>query len=113
MQFTSFRFEKKKICNELFFLFDGRFYHQTDGLGTGLPLGPAFANIFLCFHETIKFGWKIALSILNQFCMKNTKNRRLYFLLLKEKNICFSSRKPFYITFLILYILVFRYSILF
>ena len=34
-----------------FFLFNGKFYKQTDGLGMGQPLSPTFANIFLCFHE--------------------------------------------------------------
>ena len=31
-----------------FFIFDGKFYQQTEGLGLGLPLGPTFANIFMC-----------------------------------------------------------------
>ena len=35
-----------------FFIFDGRFFEQIEGLGMGLPLGPTFANIFLCYHET-------------------------------------------------------------
>ena len=34
-----------------FFLFNGKFYKQTDGLGMGQPLSPTFENIFLCFHE--------------------------------------------------------------
>ena len=34
-----------------FFLFNNNLYKQTDGVGMGLPLGPTFANIFLCFHE--------------------------------------------------------------
>ena len=34
-----------------FFIFAGKFYRQIDGLGMGLPLGPTFANIFMCFHE--------------------------------------------------------------
>ena len=34
-----------------FFLFNNKLYKQTDGVGMGLPLGPTFANIFLCFHE--------------------------------------------------------------
>ena len=34
-----------------FFLFNGDLYKQTDGVGMGLPLGPTFANIFLCYHE--------------------------------------------------------------
>ena len=35
-----------------FFLFDGHYYQQTEGLGMGIPLGPTFANIFMCHHET-------------------------------------------------------------
>ena len=34
-----------------FFLFNGKFYKQTDGLGMGQPLSPTFANIVLCFYE--------------------------------------------------------------
>ena len=34
-----------------FFIFNSSFYRQLDGLGMGLPLGPTFANIFLCTHE--------------------------------------------------------------
>ena len=34
-----------------FFLFNNKFYRQIEGLGMGLPLGPTFANIFMCYHE--------------------------------------------------------------
>ena len=34
-----------------YFLFDSELYKQKDGVGMGLPLGPTFANIFLCYHE--------------------------------------------------------------
>ena len=33
------------------FVFNGRYYEQTEGLGMGLPLGPTFANIFMSYHE--------------------------------------------------------------
>jgi len=36
-----------------FFCFNGKFYKQIEGLGMGLPLGPTFANIFMCFNEKI------------------------------------------------------------
>ena len=36
-----------------FFIFDGKLYKQTEGLGMGLPLAPTFANIFLTHHERI------------------------------------------------------------
>ena len=36
-----------------FFMFDSKYYKQLDGLGMGLPLGPTFANIFLCFKEKV------------------------------------------------------------
>ena len=32
-------------------LFDGKYYSQIDGVAMGSPLGPTFANIFLCHHE--------------------------------------------------------------
>ena len=36
-----------------FFLFNGRLYKQIEGLGMGLPLGPTFANIFMCAKEEL------------------------------------------------------------
>ena len=35
------------------FIFNGSLYKQVDGLGMGLPLGPTFANIFMCFQEKL------------------------------------------------------------
>ena len=34
-----------------YFIFNDKFYRQIEGVGMGLPLGPTFANIFMCFHE--------------------------------------------------------------
>ena len=34
-----------------FFMFNGNYFAQTDGVAMGSPLGPTFANIFLCHHE--------------------------------------------------------------
>ena len=34
-----------------YFIFDGDFYLQHDGVGMGLPLGPTFANVFMAYHE--------------------------------------------------------------
>ena len=34
-------------------LFVQEFYKQHDGVATGFPLGPALANVFLCYHEKI------------------------------------------------------------
>ena len=36
-----------------FFLFNGKFYVQDDGVAMGSPIAPAFANIFLCHWEEI------------------------------------------------------------
>ena len=36
-----------------FFIFDNNYYQQTEGMGMGSPLGPTFANIFMCHFETI------------------------------------------------------------
>ena len=42
------------ICmSESLVLSDGEYYKQTDGVAMGSPLGPTFANIFLCFYEQI------------------------------------------------------------
>ena len=34
-----------------FFLFNGHYYVQTDGVSMGSPLGPTLANVFLCHWE--------------------------------------------------------------
>ena len=34
-----------------FFIFDGKYYTQIDGVATGSPLGPTLANAFLCHSE--------------------------------------------------------------
>ena len=36
---------------ESFILFNGSYYQQIDGVAMGSPLGPKFANIFLCYYE--------------------------------------------------------------
>ena len=36
-----------------FFVFNSKLYKQLDGVGMGLPLGPSFANIFMCHHERV------------------------------------------------------------
>ena len=38
---------------ESFFIFNGNFYKQIDGVAMGSPLGPTLANAFLCYHEKI------------------------------------------------------------
>ena len=38
---------------ESFILFDNKYYRQHDGVAMVSPLGPNFANIFLCVHEII------------------------------------------------------------
>ena len=32
------------------FYFDGTYFRQIDGVAMGSPLGPALANVSLCFH---------------------------------------------------------------
>ena len=46
------QFLEMSVLNS-FFLFNGILYRQKEGLGMGLPLGPTFANIFMCFHESV------------------------------------------------------------
>ena len=49
------REELKKLlsfaAHESFFLFDGEYYTQIDGVAMGSPLGPTLANAFLCHYE--------------------------------------------------------------
>lgn len=35
-----------------YFVFNDKFYFQCEGVGMGLPLGPTFANAFMCYHES-------------------------------------------------------------
>ena len=46
------QFLEMSVLNS-FFLFDDILYRQKEGLGMGLPLGPTFANMFMCFHENV------------------------------------------------------------
>ena len=41
------------VLNFFFFLFNSRLFRQIDGVGMGLPLGPSFANILMCFYKKI------------------------------------------------------------
>ena len=51
--------KKKKQVHEMLsltlkesiILFDNKYYSQLDGVAMGSPLGPTFANTFLCYHE--------------------------------------------------------------
>ncbi|XP_050508938.1 uncharacterized protein LOC126886134 [Diabrotica virgifera virgifera] len=38
-------------AKECLFSFEGKVYRQIDGVAMGSPLGPVFANSFLCHHE--------------------------------------------------------------
>ena len=39
--------------SESFFVFNGKFYTQIDGVAMGSPLGPTLANAFLCHYEKL------------------------------------------------------------
>ena len=50
---SSFYSLLKIIMFESFFIFDGKFYEQCDGVAMGSPLGPALAIVFMCYFENI------------------------------------------------------------
>ena len=50
---SSFYSLLKIIMFESFFIFDGKFYEQCDGVAMGSPLGPTLANVFMCHFENI------------------------------------------------------------
>ena len=54
MNFTKSLFKEllSLAVKSTFFAFNGLYYEQSEGLGMGLPLGPTFSNIFMCYHET-------------------------------------------------------------
>ena len=37
--------------NDFFFIFDGKYYTQTDGVAMGSPLGPTLVDTILCHFE--------------------------------------------------------------
>ena len=49
----SFREMLTVTMTESFILFDNEYFEQHDGVAMGSPLGPTFANIFLCVHEIL------------------------------------------------------------
>ena len=49
----SFRELLTRTLSESLILFDQEFYKRHDGVAVGSPLGPTFANVFLCYHEKI------------------------------------------------------------
>jgi hypothetical protein len=51
MDRLSFNKLLKLSVEDSIFLFDGELYSQIDGMAMGSPLGPAFANSFLCYYE--------------------------------------------------------------
>ena len=53
--FTLKTFQKllEHAVHNSFFIFNGKYYQQTEGMGMGSPLGPSFANVFMCHHESI------------------------------------------------------------
>ena len=48
---TDFKALLEIATKESCFIFDGKYYSQTDGVAMGNPLGPTMANIFMCHFE--------------------------------------------------------------
>ena len=43
-----------EICvKDVLFIFNDELYKQIDGVAMGSPLGPIFANLFLCYYEKL------------------------------------------------------------
>ena len=68
-----------------FFLFNNQIYEQLDGVAMGSPLGPSFANIFLCYLEATSMFQSPSTPILYRryvddiFCIFNTNDDALSF----------------------------------
>ena len=52
LNLASFKKLLSLAVQNTFFIFNSCYYSQIDGVGMGLPLGPTFANVFLCKHES-------------------------------------------------------------
>ena len=50
---TYFRALLELAVMNSYFIFNEKFYRQKEGVGMGLPLGPTFANIFMCHYEKL------------------------------------------------------------
>ena len=50
---TQFKTLLQFATKNSFFIFNDKFYIQTDGIAMGSPLGPTLANVFLCHWEEI------------------------------------------------------------
>ena len=47
----SFRSLLELATLDSFYIFDGKYYRQKDGVAMGFPLGPTLANVFLCHFK--------------------------------------------------------------
>ena len=50
---NSFRRLLELAVMDNYFIFNNKIYKQTDGMAMGSPLGPTFANIFMCHLEKL------------------------------------------------------------
>ena len=73
----SFRELLTRTMSESFILFNQQLYKQHDGVAMDSPLGPTFANVFLCYHE--KIGFKIVLLNLNLLSIEDMLMIHSYF----------------------------------
>ena len=99
----------KRHCKELLtlatksscFLFNQQYYRQLDGVAMGSPLGPTFANLFLCHHETTwlndcphqfkpVYYWRYVDDLVMLFKNKDHVLKFFRYLNSKHKNIQFS-----------------------
>ena len=52
---SSFYSLLKITMSETYFILDGKFYEQCDGVAMFSSLGPTLANVFMCYFENIWF----------------------------------------------------------
>ena len=95
-QFTNLLTMTVKNCH---FLFDGKLYHQKDGVAMGSPLGPLFGNIFLLFHERTWLAdcphtfkpISTSVTLMTVFLSFNLKNKSFPSLTISTQNILTSN----------------------
>ena len=83
-----------------YYLFQGTFYDQTDGVAMGSPLGPVMVNLFMGYYETLRLNTFRECEIIlyrryvdNIICLFNCESKFFEFLNAQHPNVKFTFEK--------------------